>query len=165
MFGGVVEATLRPVYQSALVGGDKELAHFYLRKWSLIILFGCFVAIVVAWIGHSWLASILLGEQYRNASYLMPWIVAGYSLLVISHILNRVCYANEATKSIFLIEITGAVFAIVVGFVCIKWAGLTGAAIAISLYFGAQLILSYLFAKDWLVVSMSSAVEQNQKIK
>ena len=160
MFGGVVETTIRPTYQNALVDGDNPRAHNYLRKWVLLIVLGSIMAIAITWVGHQWLAHMLLGEQYRSVSYLMPWIVGGYALLNLSHVANRVCYANEATRSILLIESTGAVLAVVLGFICIEWAGLKGAAVAISLYYGVQLIMSFRLARHWLPARSQSAIER-----
>ncbi len=160
MFGGIVETSIRPVYQSALVERDNQRAHNYLRKWMFLVVLGSVLAIALAWVGHPWLAHILLGEQYRNVSYLMPWIVGGYALLILSHVANRVCYANEATQSILLIELVGSVLAIVIGFICIEWAGLKGAAVAISLYYGVQLIMSFRLARHWLPAVRSSAIER-----
>ncbi len=160
MFGGIVETTIRPAYQSALVEGDNRRAHNYLRKWMLLIVLGSIMAIAFTWAGHPWLAHILLGERYRSVSYLLPWIVGGYALLILSHVANRVCYANEATRSILLIESTGALLAIVFGFICIEWAGLKGAAVAISLYYGVQLIMSFRLAWHWLPVTRLSAIER-----
>ena len=160
MFGGIVETTIRPAYQGALVGGDNQRAHNYLRKWVLLIVLGSIVAIALAWVGHPWLARVLLGEQYRSVSYLLPWIAGGYALFVLSHVANRVCYANEATRSILLIESTGAVLAVVFGFICIEWAGLKGAAVSVSLYYGAQLIISFFLARHWLPITRTFAIEK-----
>jgi O-antigen/teichoic acid export membrane protein len=160
LFGGVIENIFRPAYQRALVEGASRRAHRYLRKWALVIVLGSLTAVALALIGHRWLAHILLGEQYRSVSYLMPWIVGGYALLILSHVANRVCYANEATRSILLIESAGALLAVVFGFICIEWAGLKGAAAAISLYYGAQLIMSFRSARHWFPVARPSAVEK-----
>lgn len=150
MLGSIVETTIRPAYQHALITRDTPRAQAYLRKWALLIVAGSCVAITVSWVGHSWIAALLLGENYRTASYLLPWIVGGYALLVLSHIANRVCYANEDTQKILLVETSGALFAVVIGLACIHQAGLWGAAVAVPLYFGGQLFVSYVFARPWL---------------
>ena len=150
MMGGVVETTIRPAYQQALVERDDQKAHGYLQKWVRLILVSSFVAVAMFWVGHSWLARIMLGESYRAVSYLLPWIAAGYSLLILSHVANRVCYANEATRRILFIEGSGALLAVVIGFICIYLAGLAGAAIAVVIYYGLQLVISYRMALPWL---------------
>ncbi len=156
IFGYIVESTIRPVYLSAVAEGANQRAHHYLRVWMLIVVFGSLLAIVLAGIIHPWLARILLGAQYRSVSYLLPWIVGGYALLILSYVANRICYAHEATRSIFIVESVGAAVAIVAGFFLIYWMGLQGAAIAIPFYYGVQAILAFLFAKQWIVAGKGS---------
>jgi len=150
MLSSILETTIRPAYQHALVEGNSRLAQNYLRKWALLAFWGSSVAIMVAWIAHSWLANLLLGEGYRDVSYLMPWIVGGYTFLAFTHVTNRVCYANEATQRILLIGAVGAALAVIIGIVCIKQAGLWGAAFAVPFYYGAQFTVSYILARPWL---------------
>ncbi|MDD2800224.1 MAG: lipopolysaccharide biosynthesis protein [Methylococcales bacterium] len=150
IFGNIVETVIRPVYQQALAEDNQKLAHRYLGKWVLVIIIGAFMIINVTWLSHSWIAKVMLGEKYRNVSYLLPWIAGGYSLLVLSHVANRVCYANGATVSVLVIEGTGTLIAIASGLVCIYLWGLWGATIAVSIYYGVQLIVAYCFAKPWL---------------
>ncbi|WP_041655906.1 lipopolysaccharide biosynthesis protein [Azoarcus sp. KH32C] len=150
MLGGIIETTVRPAYQQALVEGNSALARRYLKKWALLVICGSCLATAMTVVGHSWIASLLLGSQYQGVSELLPWIVGGYSFLILSHVANRVCYANEATKRVFIAETAGAIFAVVIGFFCILQKGLWGAATAVPAYFGAQLILSYVLARPWL---------------
>jgi O-antigen/teichoic acid export membrane protein len=138
MFGGIVETTLRPVYQHALVTGVPDRARYYLGKWVAIISTGSTAAIALAWLGHEWFAQLLLGDKYRGESYLMPWLVTGYAFYLMYQIIGRICYAQSATQKIFIIEGIGAVLALLIGYLCIQQAGLWGAAIAVPLYFGAQ---------------------------
>jgi O-antigen/teichoic acid export membrane protein len=163
MFGGIVENTIRPVYQGALVEGDNRRAHIYLRNWALFILIGSLMAIALAWIGHAWLANILLGEKYRSVSYLLPWIVGGYAFYLQYQVVGRVCYAHGATHSILLVEGLGALLAIILGFICIILAGLWGAALAVSLYYGTQFIGGLFLSRKWLSVESVGVRTGNAK--
>lgn len=158
IFGYIVESTIRPVYLSAVAEGDQQRARHYLKVWAVVIFIGSLLAIVLSILIHPWLARILLGVQYRSVSYLLPWIVGGYSLLILSYIANRVCYAHEATRSIFFVEAIGAIAAVILGFFCIKWAGLMGAAVAVAFYFGVQLFVAIIFAKKWVLLDKPSVV-------
>ena len=165
ILGSIVETTVRPAYQSSVVQGDYGGANQYLRKWLLLVLLISCIALIVASVGHVWLAQLLLGEPYRGASYLFPWIVGGYALLIISHIPTRICYANGATKRVLAIEASSAVLAVILGYVFINSAGLIGAAIAIPIYFGIQLIISLFLARPWLwknVQTLSSIVKSKE---
>jgi O-antigen/teichoic acid export membrane protein len=161
MFGGIVETTIRPSYQCALIEGDKQRANDYLYKWTLIIVFGSLIATTIAWVGQAWLTSLFLGEQYRSASYLLPWIVGGYAFYLQYQVVGRVCYAHGATLSILLIEGFGAVLALVLGFICIKQAGLWGAAFAVSLYYGAQFISGLILSRKWFLYENIESLNRN----
>ncbi|MCK6395844.1 lipopolysaccharide biosynthesis protein [Zoogloea sp.] len=150
MFGGVIETTIRPAYQHAVARGDDSLAKNYIVKWILLVCGGSLCAVAIASICHVWLAGLLLGAGYRSASGLLPYVVAGYSLLILSHVANRICYAHEATKRVLLIEVGGAFSAVVVGFFCIRNFGLQGAAIAVPVYCGVQLVLAFSLAAPWI---------------
>jgi len=149
MFGSIIENLIRPAYQSAVSQADTNSAKTYLYRWILFVVLGSLIALVLALTCHHWLACMMLGENYRQASNLLPWLVAGYALLVLSHVANRICYAHEATRRIFLIETSGAFLAVALGLPLIKWNGLTGAAQAVLLYYGAQFVISWLFARPW----------------
>jgi O-antigen/teichoic acid export membrane protein len=150
MFSSIVETTIRPAFQSALVEGDNRRAHDYLRKWVVMAALGSLLAIALAWVGHSWLAHLLLGEQYRSVSGLLPWIVGGYALLALSDISTRVCYAHSASDRVLLIVLAGSVSALLFGYFNIRAFGLLGAAIAVPLYYGAQLVTSFSFSRRYL---------------
>jgi O-antigen/teichoic acid export membrane protein len=149
MLGSVVETIIRPAYYSALASKDVNKANNHLRKWFFIAALCSGIAVLGTWKGHSWIARIVLADEYRSASFMLPWIVVGYSLLILSHIASRVCYANEATKSVLVIETSSAVLAVTIGYLMIDRSGIVGAAQAAPLYYGAQLIIAYLFAKKW----------------
>jgi O-antigen/teichoic acid export membrane protein len=150
MFGGVVENTIRPVYQSAILEGEFNHATSYLFRWTLAIALGSAIAITLAWACHTWLARLLLGDGYRNVSYLMPWIVGGYALCLQSQVMSRVCYAHGATQKVLQIEGLGAILAISIGYLCISQAGVWGAALAVPIYFGVQLVAGLMLSHKWL---------------
>jgi O-antigen/teichoic acid export membrane protein len=150
VFSGIVETTIRPAYQSALVEGDNRRAHDYLRKWVVVIALGSLMALALACVGHSWLARLLLGEPYRSVSGLLPWIVGGYALLALSDISTRVCYAHGASDRVLLIVLAGSLSALLFGYYNIRAFGLLGAAIAVPLYFGVQLVISFSFGRRYL---------------
>ena len=149
MFGSIIENLIRPLYQSAVSENDTSSAKIHLYQWMAFIILGSSIALVLALTCHHWLAEMMLGKNYRNASNLLPWLVAGYGLLILSHVANRICYAHGATRRIFLIETCGAFLAVALGFPLIKWNGLMGAAQAVLLYYGAQFVISWLLARPW----------------
>jgi O-antigen/teichoic acid export membrane protein len=150
MLGSIIETTLRPLYQIVLIKGDVQQAGRYLRIWLRLVLLGCTAAMLVTWFGHELIAEWLLDEKYRDVSSMMPWIVGGYSLLLISNVAIRICYANEDTRNIFVIETISTLLAMVISYVFILEVGIWGAAMALPLNYGAKMMLSFWYARPWL---------------
>ncbi len=154
MLGTIVEATIRPAYQQAVIGKDWENARQYLVTWSILIFLFSALALGIAIIGNDWLAKILLGEAYRHVAYLFPWIVTGYAFLIFSNIPRRICLANGRTKRVLVLDVIVAVLSIITGYVLVSWLGLVGAAIAVPIYFSARLVISLWLAWPWLRQNM-----------
>lgn len=146
MLSSIAETAIRPAYYEAL-RQKSAASRKYLAVWFLIAALGS----VALWAGfalfHEEVASLLLGPAFRDGAYLAPWIAAGYGLLALTHITTRVCFAYDATKSVLFSETAGAVLSVVVGFPMIYFYGLDGAAMAVPVYFGMQLLLSAYLAR------------------
>ncbi len=142
MLSSIPEISIRPLYYAAVSSHDTKLANKYLFVWFLIVAFFAIVLILFLLYFHELIAKLLLASEFREASYLMPWIGLGYGMLALSHITTRVCYAYDATWSVFLIELSGAMLVLLVGMPLVYSFGLLGAAISIPIYFGLQLLIS-----------------------
>jgi len=104
------------------------------------------VGTIIFGIWQEGIAALLLAEPYRVASWLMPWIAAGYGLLLIANLYGRVCYANHDTKAVFVAETTGSVASLIAAAYGVVQFGIAGAAYAVPVYFGAQLIVARVLA-------------------
>lgn len=151
MLSGIIEQTLRPVYYGAVAAGDSERSCTVLRTWLALITLGGGIGFALAWLLHEQIAAWLLAEPYRKSAALMPWIAGGYWLLILSHIFTRVCYAHHDTKSVLVIEVVGAALSLGTLFPLVSVYGVTGAAAAVPLYFGAQLVTALLLSRRYKV--------------
>jgi O-antigen/teichoic acid export membrane protein len=147
MLSSMAETAVRPLYYSAVTRRDMSAERKYLMTWFAVVSTAGIAACALFALFHEELAALLLGPRFREASYLMPWIAGGYGLLACSHITTRICYAYDATRSVFITESAGALLAVVIGFPLIYAFGLEGAAMAVPLYFGIQLLLSAYLAR------------------
>jgi O-antigen/teichoic acid export membrane protein len=157
MIGGTIELIVRPLYQSAVSAGDHTRANRLLLLWfAAITTIGLvYVAAIALW--RTDIAALLLGPEYRGGAELMPWIGAGYCLLTVSYVFERVCYAHARTRRVLLIQActaTAAVIATTVG--TLKW-GLIGAAMAIPVYFSVQFMAAVLLAQWTRMQAMQPA--------
>jgi O-antigen/teichoic acid export membrane protein len=150
MLGRVIETTIRPAYQKAVVERNHDQAKDYLLNWLLVIAIGGIGIVVFSAFAHEWICNILLGPDYRKTSGFLPWITGGYLLLISSHLANRICYANNATKAILAIEGFNAFLILVIGFICIYNIGLFGAVIAVPICYGLKFLLSIYLAWPWV---------------
>jgi O-antigen/teichoic acid export membrane protein len=147
MLSSIAETSIRPLYYSAIVRNDLPASRKYLITWFTAV-FTCGITVCALFaLFHEEVAALLLGPQFREASYLMPWIAAGYGLLTLTHMATRICYAYDATRSVLMSEAVGALLAVMIGFPFIVVFGLKGAAMAVPLYFGIQLLLSAYLAR------------------
>ena len=149
MLGTVVELTLRPAYQEAVSSKRAESAKKILRNWFAIVLGLSSVAVAVSVVANREIATLLLGTRFTESSSLMPWIVAGYVPLLLSHITTRMCYSHGDTRSVLLIEATGAVAAVAISSLFITLYGLVGAAAALPAFYSVQLAISISRAIRW----------------
>lgn len=156
MLSSIAETSIRPVYYDAVARQDRQASRKYLVVWLVIVSAGGVAACALLTVFHGQLAGVLLGAEFREGSYLMPWVAAGYGLLALSHVTTRICYANDATRSVLTIETVGALCAVVAGLPLIYAYGLTGAAMAVPLYFGIQLLLSAYLARQACSVLLTS---------
>lgn len=150
VISNVIELIMRPSYQIAIARQHRIQARLLLWKWASAVALVSFAAILSTLVLHRYLASVLLGSEFRTASQLMILVVVGYSLLMFSHISTRVVYAHEATRKILAIESIGAASAVTIGFYLIETRGIYGAALAVPIYYMIQLAASVLFARKWL---------------
>ncbi|WP_211457154.1 lipopolysaccharide biosynthesis protein [Comamonas sp. PE63] len=147
MMGSVVESAIRPVYVAAVIEKNFRQQNKYIIAWGFLITAGVSVALLTAYFFQSYIARLFLGESYRDAAHLLPWIIAGNGLLVLSYVANRICYTHKNTRAILVTEFFGALISVGVGILFIYHYGLSGAAIAVPIYFGAQCLIAFLFAK------------------
>ncbi|MEK7762552.1 MAG: lipopolysaccharide biosynthesis protein [Nitrospirota bacterium] len=146
MLSNIVETAIRPAYYSA-VAHKSPTSKRYLGVWLLTAVTGAAAMCLIFSFYHQHVSQLLLGQEFREASHLMPWIAVGYGVLALSHISTRICYAHDATRSVLATEAAGACFAVVVGFPLIYLFGLQGAAVAVPIYFGIQLFVSAYLAR------------------
>ncbi|OAI49810.1 hypothetical protein AYO43_00075 [Nitrospira sp. SCGC AG-212-E16] len=158
MLSSIAETAIRPVYSTAVVRNDLEASRKCLVAWFAVVCTAGIATCVLFALFHQQLAYLLLGPGFREASHFMPWIAAGYSLLALYHISVRVCLAHDAPQAVTLTEAAGAVLAVAMGFIFIRTSGVSGAALAVPLFCGIQLVVSV-----WLAVRSVRSVRSRQE--
>ncbi len=147
MLASIAENTIRPRYYSAL-RAQSPVSMKYVGVWFLIAIAGSTGVCIGFIYFHGLVSSFLLGPEFRESSYLAPWIAAGYGIYALTNVTTRICFAYDATKSVLLSEATGAVLSVMIGFPLIYFYGVEGAAMAVPLYFALQFLMSAHLARQ-----------------
>ena len=146
MLGHVIELTLRPRYMAAVAQRNFNKARKIFHGWLVLTTLVIGTTLIFVFLFSDWLATLFLGKSFREGAALMLWIALGYSLLVISYVFEKVLYAYERTRCVLYVQCLGAFATIAVTFFAVTQWGLYGAAVAVPIYFGIQLVGSILFA-------------------
>lgn len=142
MLSASVELALRQSYYARVGAGDPEGAGRVLGVWLGSVLAAA-LALCLAFVTfHAEIAALLLAAEYRAHAALMAWIAAGYVLLASAQVLERVCYAYHDTRGVLIVQAAGALLSVAIAAPLIWRHGIEGAAWAVPLYFGAQLLLT-----------------------
>jgi O-antigen/teichoic acid export membrane protein len=157
--GGTVELALRPVHQAAVAAGNHSRAHAILRIWVGVVVIVCATGVLILTFGHRMLAAFCVGQVYRHASGLMPWIGLGYAIRSVSYVFERVCYAYGQTRRVLMTQMCAVAATAVATPLGVIYGGLLGAANAVPIYFSVQLIVAVVLARRTLREAASSVAE------
>lgn len=147
MLAGVVELTMRPVLQNAVAAKDAALVARTKKAWILTMTAGAAFGVVCFMLLSDWVGHLLLAEQYRSATALMPWIALGYALYNMAIVYTRFCYAFDDTRAVLMLTVVGAVIGLAVLFPAVAIHALLGAAAAVPLRFGVELVVAAFLAR------------------
>jgi len=150
MVGGTVELALRPVHQAAVASGNHERANFILRVWVAAVSVVCGLGVLALALGHRELAALCVGQAYRHASGLMPWIGLGYAIRSVSYVFERVSYAYGRTRRVLVTQLWAVAVTAIATPAGVLLAGLTGAAMAVPIYFTVQCLVAAVLARRTL---------------
>ncbi|MEX2164532.1 MAG: lipopolysaccharide biosynthesis protein [Sulfuricaulis sp.] len=142
MFTSGVELAVRQVYYAEVTAGNciGERRVFWL--WLASVAGAALLLLLVIVLLHQELATLLLAAQYRAHSALMIWVAMGYVLASCTQVIERICYALHDTRGVLLIATGGAVSSVVIALPMVHYFGIDGAAWAVPIYFGLQLVLA-----------------------
>jgi O-antigen/teichoic acid export membrane protein len=144
---GGAEQALRPVFQTAVSQGNHTHARGVLRLWLLSVGLACACGVAIFALGHRLIAHYLLSAQFREVSYLMPWIALGYAIRCISYVFERICYGYGRTWRVLVIQGCAAGSALVITPIAILNFGLLGAACAVPVCFTVQALVAIVLAR------------------
>ncbi len=142
MLSASVQFALRQPYYAQVSTGDRARERQALALWLVAVTAVSLALCLLFVLFHAQIAAVLLAAEYGANSALMGWIAAGYVLLGVAQVLERVCYAHNDTRGVLFVEATSAALSVVLAALLVDRYGIEGAAWAVPVYFGAQLLLA-----------------------
>lgn len=147
MAANIVELTVRPFYYSCVENKDRCGSRSLLWKWFGITALIAAIGFVTIFFAKDALIRAFLAREYWVAVDLLPWIAGGYGLLVLSQVFEKVCFAHGRTGMVLFIQALGGAVGLLVAYAGIRHEGLIGAAMAVPIYFGFQLLITFAAAQ------------------
>jgi O-antigen/teichoic acid export membrane protein len=152
MLGGIIETTIRPVYQQAVISGDAEAQQRHLQQWKWLLAIGCMAGLIISIVAHQWIAWLLLGAEFRSGSYLIPWLVAAHIFLILAQWKGRMLLVHSKTVSLAKVEISATLLALMLSVVLTLQFGLIGAAIAVIAGYMFQYAVASYFVRKAAII-------------
>jgi len=143
----VIMQTLWPVYNKAVAQKDEGTAKRTFRIWLLTTITVCILGFVSIALLREWIAALLLAEQYRLTTPLLPWLAAGFTFLSTAYVFECTLYAYKRTGLVLLGQSIAAALTLVITVPMIAQWGLKGAAVACPIYFAGYLIIMVLLSR------------------
>jgi O-antigen/teichoic acid export membrane protein len=136
------DSALRQPYYARASSGNSAAERYALALWLTAVAGVSIVLWLLLALLHADIAALLLAKEYRAHSVLMAWVAGGYVLLCLAQVFERVCYAHHDTRGVLWVEASGAALSVVVAGPLVYTYGIAGAAWAVPVYFGAQLVIA-----------------------
>ncbi len=156
LLSSITEATLRQHFYEAFSNSDSYAVKKIFAIWIVLnVLLGFSGAFLILWLREP-ITHLLLAREYYDAANLLAWIAIGYVFLVTSHAIERIIYAAGNTRVVVAIQFVSAIVGILLAYIGAKTMGLEGVALAVPVYFGLQLLITFLNAKRVVTKSNNS---------
>lgn len=134
--------TFRPVLFDAVARGQAKKEQRTVLVWLGLFAGGGALGVIAIHLLSRWIVGIALGEAFREASSLLPWIAGAYALQGVQHVFETMIYAQRRTRRLVVLQAAGALFSIGSYSLLIPKYGAKGAAIAVCVALFSSCMLS-----------------------
>lgn len=165
MIHALLAFSLLPRYNAAASRGNHSAVTRIMGVRLALSVILCLIIVVLVYLLRDWIVRWFVGPEYRSGARLMPWITAGYACWLVANVFETVFLAYKKSGWMLLIQCIGAAACIPVQIFMTKQYGLDGAAMAVPIYFGIQLIAAvtlYFMMFKKLTTSEDAATEAKQ---
>ena len=117
-------------------------ADVHKKAWQLtaLALFFTLLACLFAYMFHDWIFRLLVAEQYRSVSYLLPWTVLAGGLFSAGQVLGLKLMSDMKTHALIWPKIVTSLIGVILSFAGAYFAGLTGVIYSAVIFSILQLV-------------------------
>ncbi len=131
----VLQSAVNYCYPLLFAKGEAD-THYVKSQYIAFALGLIFLAFMTLQLLHGWIFSWLVGESYREYSWLLPWLFLVALLNAVSYMLQAYYYEMHSIKKLLHIKLTAAMAAFVLITFCVWQAAIQGlvfASVVVSL--------------------------------
>jgi O-antigen/teichoic acid export membrane protein len=138
----VLQAAVTYFYPLLFAGGKADTRYVKARYLAMVLAFIGVVFIALEFL-HGWIFSWLVGESYREYSWLLPWLFLVALLNAVSYMLQAYYYETHAIKKLMQIKLIAAIAAFVLITFFVWQAAIQGLVFASVLVSLLLIVMSY----------------------
>jgi O-antigen/teichoic acid export membrane protein len=154
----ITQTTLELIFRSrffdAVTADDAGEARKIFIFWITLQAVICTIGVLAVAVLSKTITLICLGVQYQAAWRVMPFIAAGSAFLALYATLEKVFHARQNTAWCLTLRAIGAALSGAVGLPLILAYGIIGAALAVPVYYGLQVLFTV------VVIRMTTGAER-----
>ncbi len=141
-WGTVGLTVFRPLYFTAVDARDVRRSRRVLAAWLAAMIGGSIAGIAALVVFGRPLARLCLGPEFQSGAFLLPWIGAAYMLQTLQTVVEVVLFAKHKTAPLLIVQIAGAVTAVLLYVVLIPRYGAFGAVLSTLGSFTVSVVLA-----------------------
>ena len=121
----------------------KNVERIGLQATTLSLLF-TFAMFIVSFALHSWVFKMLVFNEYRNYSYLLPWFVLAGGIFSSGEVISLRLMSELKTSKMFVIKVATSIFGALLNVLCAYYAGMHGVIFSLTIFSAVYFIWMFL---------------------
>jgi len=121
----------------------KNVERIGLQATTLSLLF-TFAMFIVSFALHSWVFKMLVFNEYRSYSYLLPWFVLAGGIFSSGEVISLRLMSELKTSKMFVIKVATSIIGALMNVFCAYYAGMRGVVFALTVFSTIYFICMFL---------------------
>lgn len=147
---GAIEIIFRPYYFEYIANHKKQSSKKILKTYAIMLAVTSIIFISFFSFFNQQIVLLVLGENFREFFYLLPFLSLGFSFLIFGYLFENICFAYKKTWNVFLIEGIAAITNIIILPIMIYSYGVIGIPFALLCTYIVHFLSGYIITRKLL---------------